>query len=175
MNTQRDHLDEAIDHVATRLTHVDEDAQFASRVIAALPERVTWFGWLTHAWAPRLAMLAIVAGGFAIWNARHTTAVTPSAQPLASVVNTNWPPLAVSIHSEGVVSVANTMPVAGVAATATVDRADHEFSLPPVSAPATVEIAALSPAALPAEGTLTLAPIVIADLPLTAESFPQRH
>ena len=26
----------------------------------ALPERVTWFGWLFHSWAPRLAMIAVV-------------------------------------------------------------------------------------------------------------------
>ena len=89
-------LDRAIDHVAKRLTQVDDDTQFASRIIAALPDRRTWFGWLTHASAPRLALLAIVAGTFAVWSMRHTTEVTPAPQPLATVANVNWPQLVAS-------------------------------------------------------------------------------
>ena len=98
MNQER--LDQAIDRVAKRLTHVDEDAQFASRIVAALPERFTWFGWLTHSWAPRLAMMAIVAVSAVLWNARQTTEVSPASHPLASVSNPDWPQLVASIESQ---------------------------------------------------------------------------
>ena len=49
MNTNRDRLDEAIDHVAARLTRVEDRRALAARIVDALPERSPWFGWLfTH-------------------------------------------------------------------------------------------------------------------------------
>jgi hypothetical protein len=156
MNTNRDHLDEAIDHVAKRLTHVDEDAQFASRFVAALPERVTWFGWLTHSWAPRLAMLAIVAGALLFANARRTTDVAPSAPPLASVANSNWPQLVASINPEPrTLGTPGTKPLEPVEP---MEPLEPFVGLPSVTPPSSVAIESL----------------VIADLPLTAESFPER-
>src|SRR5262245_52530179 len=91
MSINRDHLDDVIDRVSARLTHVDEDPLFAARVIASLPERVTWFGWLTHSWAPRLAMIAIVAGAAVLWNGRKATEVAPVLQPLTvAAVASQW-------------------------------------------------------------------------------------
>jgi hypothetical protein len=52
---------------------------------------------------------------------------------------------------------------------------DFERALPPVQAPADVEIAALSAGDLPAEPALLLAPLEIPSLALTAESFPERE
>ena len=156
MSIHRDHLDEAIDHVAKRLTHVDADAQFASRIVAALPERVTWFGWLTHSWAPRLAMMAIVAGALIFANARRTTEVAPSARPLASVANSNWPQLVASINpAPGTIGTSGAKPLEPVEP---VEPLEPFLGLPSVTAPSSVAIE----------------PLVIADLPLTAESFPER-
>lgn len=174
MNIHRDHLDDAIDRVAQRLTRVDDDAQFASRIIGTLPERLTWFGWLTHAWAPRLAMMAIVAGTLAFWSSialprsagqlRHTTEVTASAPPLASVANTNWPQLVQSINAErrAVREVANR-------ALQQVEPIEPFEGLP------SLVVHDAAPAALPAQSALTIAPLVIDELPLTAESFPERE
>ena len=88
----REPLDRAIDHVAKRLTHVEDDAQFASRIVAALPDRVTWFGWLLHASAPRLAMIGVAAVAIVLWVASprfagqspQITQITTATQPLTN-------------------------------------------------------------------------------------------
>ena len=152
MTTHRDLLDEAIDHVAQRLTSVDEDAQFASRIIAALPERMTWFGWLTHAWAPRLAMMAIVAGTLAFWSTRHTTEVAPAVPPLASVANTNWPQLALAAREREPLVPNRTKPLEPL------EPLEPFEDLPSLSV----------------EGALVVPALEILELPLTAESFPER-
>lgn len=170
MNTDRDHLDESIDHVAKRLTHVDEDAQFTARVIASLPERATWFGWLTQSWAPRLAMMAIVAGTIAFWSQRHTTDVAPSAQPLASVANVSWPQLVASVEREPLAP-NRTMPLEPVEP---LEPLEPFEGLPSVVAPKALALNDVVPEALPVEGSLALPSLVIAELPLTAETFPQR-
>ena len=163
-------LDEAIDQVAKRLTHVDDDAQFTSRVVAALPGRLTWFGWLTHSWAPRLAMMAIVAGSLLFWSARRTTEVPPSASPLASVSNTNWPQL-VAVAVRRPVALLGTAPQQHGAA---LEDVEPFHGIPSVEAPVSVDIAALDTSALPTTDSLVVAPLVVADLPLTAD-FPERH
>jgi hypothetical protein len=174
MSIHRDLLDDEIDQVATRLTHVDEDAQFATRIIAALPERSTWFGWLTHSWAPRLAMMAIIAGSIAFWSSRHTTDVSPAASPLASVANTNWPKLAASARErEPVLEPDRTRPLEPWDS-GTLEPAVPFEGLPSIAAPKALAMSDVTPEALPAEGALSVPSIVIADLPLTAESFPER-
>lgn len=162
----QDHLDEAIDHVAQRLTHVDEDAQFKARIIAALPERVTWFGWLTHSWAPRLAMMAIVAGALTFSSIalprsagrRHTTEVSPAVKPLASVVDSNWPELVAAIPREPLAP-NRTVPLEPLEPMEPMEPVEPFDGLP----------------SLQVEGSLAVSSIVIADLPLTVESFPQRE
>ena len=39
MNTQREHLDDAIDAVAARMTRVEENDALATRILASLPDR----------------------------------------------------------------------------------------------------------------------------------------
>ena len=168
MNTNRDFVDEAIDHVAKRLTHVEEDAQFASRIVAALPERVTWFGWLTQSWAPRLAMMAIVASGAVLWSGRQsTTEVSPAAAPLASVTNSNWPQLVASINPAP-----GTPGTPGTLETKPLEPVEPLEPLEPFDGLPSLALADVAPEALPVEGSLAVPSIVIADLPLTAESFP---
>jgi hypothetical protein len=171
MTADRDPLDEAIDRVAKRLTQVEEDSQLAARIAAALPDRFTWFGWLTDAWAPRLAVLGITVGALGLWSVRHTSEVMPAAQPLASRAAWNWSELGASaverepIATNGMASLERSVPTVPV---------EPFTGLPPVKAPASVEIASLAPSRLPAEQALSIEPLVIADLPLTAESLSQR-
>ena len=55
---KREYLDEAIDQVAKRMTHVAEDDSLAARIANALPERSAWsVRWLM----PRLAITAGLA------------------------------------------------------------------------------------------------------------------
>ena len=170
MNTNRDQLDDAIDHVAKRLTHVDDDAQFSARVIAALPERVTWFGWLTHSWAPRLAMMAIIAGTFVFWSARHSNEVAPAAQPLASVANPNWPQLTRSVEPERL-ELVSRMPLEPVEP---LEPMEPYQGLPSIDAPKAIAVNEVGPVALPDGGSLSLPSLTLTELPLTAE-FPERH
>ena len=91
MNTNhRDRLDDAIDHVVTRMVRVDENDALASQIINALPERASWFGWLFHSWAPRLAMIAIVVVAGIAWGNRKP-ATTPQLDPLASTLTVPRP------------------------------------------------------------------------------------
>ena len=96
---KRDHLDDAIDSVAARLTKVTDDDALATRILASLPDRSLWF---LHSWIPRLAITAILA------------------------------------------------------------------------APAVLSLKAVAPSELPGQGLLTVEPLAIADLPLTAETISPR-
>jgi len=57
--------------------------------------------------------------------------------------------------------------------TMSADAADHEFSLPAMAKVAALAVDTLPPASLPEDAPLTVAPLAIAGLPLTAD-FPQR-
>ena len=52
--------------------------------------------------------------------------------------------------------------------------ADFEFSLAAIAAPAALGVGSLSPAELPAEDALVIAPLAIADLALSAETISPR-
>ena len=169
---QTDGLDQAIDQVAARLTHVDDSPEFAMRIVASLPERITWFGWLSHSWVPRLAMLAAVVIGGVLWMRREPVVkdapvLVASAPAVAARIEPVVPVEPVRIKPDE--------PVEPVAPEVLVQlaKADHEYSLPPVAAPKEIGVEALAPADLPSE-SLGIAPLAIADLPLSAE-FPQRH
>ena len=182
MNTDRDLLDEAIDHVSSRLTHVDDDPQFASGIVAALPERVTWFGWLTYSWAPRLAMVAIVAVAAVFWNGRRTTEVSPVvSQPVASVTTpVSQQPTVVASNPQPLVPV-RTKPMEPMEPLEpleplepSVPRSDHEFSLAAVEAPKVLAMGSVGPEALESSEALSVPSLTIADLPLTSGGFAQR-
>ena len=169
MNTNRDQLDDAIDNVAKRLTHVEDDAVFASRVIASLPERTTWFGWLTHSWAPRLAMIAVIVVAAVLWNGRRMTEL-PAVHLAAT-----FPPMGQCLCFVEPVVPVRTKPVERLEPMARMEpRSDFDRSLPAVASPVAIDVASLTTGALPAEDSLSLSSLVVADLPLTAETFPQR-
>ena len=171
-------LDEAIDRVAARMTAVEEDEALATRIADALPERS---GWSLYGWAPRLAIAAALAIGTTLVVLRTfdegstdvlrtdgaTTAPT-IAEPPSNDRRTNVePPLIVRRTSVEASSNVRGMTVEA-------DRPDHEFSLAAIAAPEGLAMSPLSPGDLPAEDTLTIAPLEIADLPLTGESFAPR-
>jgi hypothetical protein len=171
MNTNRDQLDDAIDSVARRLTHVEDDPVFASRVIAALPERATWFGWLTHSWAPRLAMIAVIVVAAVLWNNRRTTELP------AVIASTNIAGNCICIVDPD--RPTNLEPVEPRTRTRTLEpwnpgTLEPFVGLPSVAPPVAIDLASLTTSALPEEDSLSLPSLVIADLPLTAETFPQR-
>ena len=170
---KHDHLDDAIDAVAVRMTRVEENDALASHIINALPERVTWFGWLFHAWAPRLAMIAVVVASGIVWGNRREVS-TPGTSPLAS----SRPIITLTALVASVREAApnRTMPLEPLAPLAPLEpeRVDHERSLPALGAVAALSFDSLAPSVLPEDAPLTLAPLAIADLPLTAESISPR-
>jgi hypothetical protein len=52
--------------------------------------------------------------------------------------------------------------------------ADFDRSLAAIAAPGVLAVESLNPESLPVEDALAIAPLAIADLALTAESFPPR-
>jgi len=174
MNIQRDRLDEAIDQVAARLTRVDDNGALASQIINALPERVSWFGWLFHSWAPRLAMVAIVVAAGIVWGNRGQEVSTPGASPLASSQPITTPIVLVASVREAAPN--RTMPLEHLEALEPLERREHDFerSLPAIEAVAALALDALAPVSLPEDARLTLEPLAIADLPLTDSSNPPR-
>lgn len=169
MNTNRDQLDDAIDSVAKRLTHVEDDAVFASRVIASLPERMTWLGWLTHSWAPRLAMIAVIVVAAMLWNRRTTESPTGS-QLLASIPTISAPSTFVASVMREPLAPVRTKPLERLEP---LEHVEPFGGLPSVEAPKALALNNVAPEALVESGALNVPSLVIADLPLTAESFPQ--
>ena len=165
-----DRLDQAIDQVAQRLTRVEDNAALAAQIINALPERVTWFGWLFHSWAPRLAVIAVVVVSGIVWGSRRE-ASTPSASPLASSQPLIAPTALVASVREAEPN--RTMPLERVESLEPLEpaRADFERSLAAIAPPAALSLKAVAPSQLPGQGALAVEPLVIADLPLTAENI----
>jgi hypothetical protein len=163
-------LEQAIDAVAKRLTRVNDDPQFASRIVASLPERTTWFGWLTHSWAPRLAVLAIAAVASMVLINRQPRSVTPALLPSTSiaVVSSVLPALTPQAVENAVPN--RTIPMELLEPLEPLEpaKADHERSLP------ALDVEALPPMNLPVEASIDLDPLTIVDLPLAGE-FPERY
>ena len=182
MNTNRDRMDDAIDQVATRMTRADDnDAALAARIVASLPERVTWFDWLSQSWAPRLALIAIVVtAGWLVTRRDTSSLVKPEdrvarVEPMAPVVAPASPvenpePLEPLAPVEP-----NPMePLEPLEPLEPVEPRDHEYSLPAITAVAALSLDSLSSERLPEDAPLTVAPLAIADLPLTAETISPR-
>jgi hypothetical protein len=169
---KRDHLDEAIDAVATRMTSVEPDSALASRIADALPERSGWLPWI------RMARLAIGVGvaGVAITmvlrlfddGATQVRRTASANAPLTSVEpspNDRRTPVEPPSHTRRT-PVEPSPPE-------TSPGTDHEFSLAPLASAEALALSSLSPPSLPPEDALTIDPLHVADLPLTVE-FPER-
>jgi hypothetical protein len=172
MNTNRDRLDDAIDQVVTRMVRVEENAALASQILNALPARASWFGWLFHSWAPRLAMIAIVVTAGIVWGNRKP-ATSPQLDPLASTTTATEPAAFVSTVREAAPH--RALPLERLAPVERLEpTADFDRSLPSIGVVASLEFDSLAPDAVPESEGLVLESLVIADLPLTAEPISPR-
>jgi hypothetical protein len=173
MNTNRDRLDESIDHVASRMTRVEQNDAFASQIINALPERVTWFGWLTHSWAPRLAMIAVVIAAGILWSNRGSHESSSGPSPIAGQPIAAFTPLVASVREA---APNRTMPLERVERLEPMELSNVDFdrSLPAIVAMNALQLDSLAPVSLPEDAALTLLPLAIEDLPLTAETISPR-
>lgn len=174
---KHEQLDHAIDRVAQRLTHVDDSPEFAQRIVAALPERTTWFGWLTQSWVPRLAMVVVIAGA-AVWLVHRGPAATHSTLgPVTSIAQpevTPNPVVVAGVEPEprtlGTVGTKPLEPLEPTEPTEPTEplepRPDFERSL------VALDVESLTPVDLPAGRSIDFAPLALPDLPLTSETFP---
>ena len=180
---RRDHLDDAIDHVASRMTQVEENDALASQIVNALPERSGWsMRWLM----PRLAITAVLAA-VAIAVVLRTfgggsTDVLRTFDGRSTIVpRTNWIALAVTApehrtDDEPTLNVRRTLvePLSNDPRTTPADAPDFDRSLAPVAAPDALVLPSLAPDALEASEGLMVKPLAIADLPLTADANSPR-
>jgi hypothetical protein len=170
-------VDDAIDRVAARMTAIRDDEAMTERIVASLPERRMFGSWLLQAWAPRLAVVALIVIGAALWNRNGierpdpARAPRPSIEPalvaFAPVVVPNRPinsirePLNLSEPLEPVEPLEPLEP-------------DFERSLPALAAMTTLSFEPLLPRELPASRDISPAPIEIVDLPSPGEPFSPR-
>lgn len=180
-------LDDAIDQVASRMTHVGEDSMLAARIVSALPERSAWsWRWLM----PRLAITAAlvmattavvlrmfgdpgVGPAKAGHHSSNSVAPAQSGHPaLGTPAETNVTATPVDVPPVTVASAfRRTRPGQPDVVS---DQPDHDFSLSAIEAVAALDVDALAPSRLPEDALLTIELLVIADLPLTAE-FPMKE
>ncbi len=168
MSRHRDGLDHAIDAVAARMMAVAEDDGFAQRIASALPERPAW-SW--HWLMPRLAITAAIVAGVSavVIKNGHTTlqpAVQPAVQAVAQIVQpTVQPAVQANVRRS---FRTNVQP------NDRLNDRDNEHSLPALETASVPAFDSLAPMSLPEDAPLTLEPLAIADLPLTAETNSER-
>jgi hypothetical protein len=150
---------------------VRADDDLATRIASALPARASRFGWLV----PQFAAIAAVALAAGVWMLRGTS--TPSLSPLpssqAAAVMTVPNPVVAREPGTAV----RTQPLAPLEPLEPLERsggADHERSLASIEAMTALVVADVAPVALSASPLLEVAPLDIADLKMTAESFSPR-
>ncbi|MBY0495731.1 MAG: hypothetical protein K2Y23_16095 [Cyanobacteria bacterium] len=155
------------------MTHVEENDALASQIINALPERSAGFSWWSRAWAPSLAMIAVVITAAIVWGTRETQQRAATASPLAAQPIAKVTPLMASVREA---EPNRTMPLERLEPLEPLELPTMDFdrSLPAVGAPEALVMPSLAPEALEASEGLVLKPLAIADLPLTAESNPPR-
>lgn len=165
MNATGDRLDDAIEQVAKRLIRVAEDDALAARIANALPERspIRW-------WAPRLAITTGLAIGALFSVLRpfdgRSTGVLRTESSSAPFVEFRAAIQRTSVEPELIVR------------RSTVERssndrrttADFDRSLAAIASPLPLALGAVEPSDLPGQSPLIVAPLAIADLPLTAEN-----
>jgi hypothetical protein len=170
-----DRIDEAIDHVASRLTHVDDDPALAAHIVSILPARS---GWSLHWLLPRLAITTAVAGAVALIVLRSfddgSTEVLRTDNARAPIVELAR---AITAQAPGTAIVEPELNVrrTTVAPSLNVGRTeDHEFSLVAIATPESLGLGSITPHDLPAEDALAIAPLALTDLPSMDEPrFPR--
>ena len=176
----RDQLDDAIDAVAARLTHVDDNDGLSTRILESLPDRSRWnLHWLM----PRLVMTTAV--GMAVALVVLRTFDGRSTDVLRTFDERSTDVLRSAVLSLPTVELATAAPehrtiveLPLIVRRTTVERssndrrttADFDRSLAAIASPLPLALGAVEPSDLPGQTPLIVAPLAIADLPLTAEN-----
>ena len=172
----RDHLDTAIDQVTARMVAVPDDREVTLRIVAALPDRSSrvW-GWL-----PQVAAVGAIAIAALVWTTRTgpvpLIATRPSAavagmSGLANTIAANEPRTAFRTRTA-----VRTMPLALVEPLEPLEpfaERDHDRALPAIEALTALSVDEVSPTSIAASPLLSLAPIEIVELPMTADFPPE--
>lgn len=172
--SNRDQLDAAIDQVAARMVAVGDDGEMSLRIVSALPERTSRLRWLIPQFA---AIGALVIAAF-LWTTRNDSA--PETAMLPSSAGTSVIALASPVAANEPGTALRTMPLERLEGlermepTVSAESVDHERSLPAIAAMRSLAFDSLAPVSLPEDAPLTLEPLAIADLPLTADGFSPR-
>ena len=174
MTPTQDRLDTAIDHVAARMVAVPVDEEMVLRIVSALPERSSRWRWLL----PQLAAIGALAIGALVWTTR--TPQSSATTPLVSSSLNLMAGLASVVAADGTEAeiAASARPLALREGLELLEPwrngSDHERSLAPIEAAAALVVPPIVQTEIPATELLTIAPIDIGELPMTAESFSQR-
>ena len=161
-----DRLDTAIDHVAARMVAVPDDPDMTLRIVSALPERSSRLRWLI----PQFAALGAIVIAAVVWSMREQPAIVPQVLPSTEIAAVAAFP-SVAAREPG--TVLRTMALEPLEPLELLEP-DFERSLPAIEAVDAMVVSDLTPREIPASPALVLAPIGVAELPLTAESFPPR-
>ena len=167
-------LDEAIDAIAARMVEMPGDADLAMRIVHSLPERRSRVPWLVT----QLVAVSTVVLALVLWNTHERPAtIVPVLQSVAvgglgeSIAALAPAPLANEPRrTQRVEPLEPLEPLVSL-----VPSTDFDGALPAIAGPAAIAIGELTTVALPETPSLVLAPVVIAELPMTAESFIPRQ
>ena len=161
--TMPDRLDAAIDYVAARMVAVPDDGEMTLRIVSALPERTSRLRWLI----PQFAAIAAIAIVLA-WTTGNEN--DPEIAMLPSSAGTSLVGLANPVAAAAPGTALRTMPLEHLEPMEPLQplEGDHERAV------AALVVPAMSPVEIPATELLTIAPIAVSDLPMTAASFSQQ-
>ena len=170
MNSTHDRLDTAIDHVASRMVAVPDDGEMTLRIVSALPERTSRLRWLI----PQFAAIGAIIIAALVWTTRNNTAPELATLPSANVAQMTGLATAVASNEPG--AALRTMPLEPLEPLERLEplEGDHERALLPIEAVAALVVPSMSSVEIPATELLTIAPIAVSDLRMTAESFSQQ-
>ena len=184
----RDALDTAIDHVTARMLAVPDDREVTLRILAALPDRSSPVRWLL----PRFAPIGAIAIAALVWTTRTGPVPLIATRPSAAVGGMSG--LANAVAADEPLESASARNSAGELrrdhAVAAFGReggpleplaplepllfvADHDRALPAIEALAALSVDEVAPTSIAASPLLSLAPIEIVELPMTADFPPQ--
>lgn len=165
MNDQQ--IDQAIDRVAARLVETGpDDGRVMQQVMAQLSERTSspWFMAMPVQFAAAAA-LVMIAFVFAR-PSQEVVQVEANLPVRGALVMVSYP-----APSTQRPALAFRLPTPDFRLpTMSLDRPDHEFSLPPVDAVEAIELSAITTPSLAPVAMEALAPLVLTDLPLASDS-----
>ena len=165
-----DRLDTAIDHVASLMVAVPDGGEMTLRIGSALPERTSRLRWLI----PQFAAIGVTVIVALVWTTRNES--TSEIAMLPSSAGTSMIGLASPVAANEPGTPLRTMPLERLELLERLEplEGDHERALLPIEAVAALVVPSMSPIEIPATELLTIAPIAVSDLPMTAESFSQQ-